>query len=1007
MSLLRRYAHWLHTQWPAGTVEKLPEVAEDGSTTIPGVYIVGDLTGLPLLKFAADSGARAVQKIAAQAPRGSGSSAELVIVGGGVAGMAAAIEARRLGLRFEVIEAAEPFFTIANFPAGKPIYTYPAEMAPAGGMQLRGQSKESLLEDLRAQMHSHGIVPRSGRAMRVARREGGVEVALADGQTIAARTVIIAIGRSGDFRRLNVPGEGLGHVYNRLHDPRDCAGRSVMVVGGGDSAVEAAIALAEAGAAVTLCHRGAELSRPKQQSIQRLNDLTDRGALRLMLSARVEEIRSDLVVVHDERGQQQQIAADAVFVMIGREAPLDFFRRSGLPIRGEWRWAAMVGLLLFLLLCVFVYHWKKGGTILPIHETFAARQWFPFNVPAWLDRWGELVSRRAHAPGHVLHTLRISAGEPGFYYSLAYCTIVLVFGLRRIRRRRTPYVRAQTWTLIAIQCLPLFVLPYVLLPWAGHAGWLSGGPIGWIVDQLFPVAAYGHGREYWRAFGLVLAWPLFIWNVFTDRPMWLWLAISVAQTAVIIPLMIRYWGKGAYCGWICSCGALAETLGDAHRHKMPHGPAYNRLNMAGQAVLAFAGVLLLLRVMGWTHIPGMAAAHTALLATIPLVNYAWSVDLMLAGVIGVGLYFHYSGRVWCRFFCPLAALMHIYARFSRFAILAEKSKCISCHVCTSVCHQGIDVMSFANKGNPMVDPQCVRCSACVQSCPTGVLQFGQIDRQSGQPLATDAPWLAASPVRMSELRVRGRPLSAVRSIALALMGMVALLGCARPAAAVDHSALDQLLRKHVREERIDYQAIRDADRPALSAYVDAMAAVDAAALPRDQQLAYYINLYNATVILGVADRLREGYSVSEKDFALFKEPLVRVREKRISLDDLEHKIIRPTFKEPRIHVARVCAAVSCPPILPRAYAAADLEQTLEQNMKRFITDRARNRIDPAERKLAMSQIFNWFAEDFGGKQNLAAYVARYAGVDTASFAVEFLPYDWSLNITRPSPAPRP
>ena len=113
-----------------------------------------------------------------------------------------------------------------------------------------------------------------------------------------------------------------------------------------------------------------------------------------------------------------------------------------------------------------------------------------------------------------------------------------------------------------------------------------------------------------------------------------------------------------------------------------------------------------------------------------MINYAsykWFVDIFLGGIIGVGLYFKYSGRVWCRFFCPLAALMHIYARFSRFRIFPEKSKCISCNVCTSVCHQGIDIMNFANKGLPMQDPECVRCSACVQQCPTGVLAFGRYD----------------------------------------------------------------------------------------------------------------------------------------------------------------------------------------------------------------------------------------------------------------------------------------
>ena len=132
---------------------------------------------------------------------------------------------------------------------------------------------------------------------------------------------------------------------------------------------------------------------------------------------------------------------------------------------------------------------------------------------------------------------------------------------------------------------------------------------------------------------------------------------------------------------------------------------------------------------------------------IAMHHYKWTVDVFLAGVIGYGFYFWFSGRVWCRFMCPLAALMHVYARFSRFAIVADKKKCISCNVCTSVCHQGIDVMNFANKGLAMQDPECVRCSACVQSCPTGVLSFGGVDR-AGRTTSIDR--LPASTVQQTE-----------------------------------------------------------------------------------------------------------------------------------------------------------------------------------------------------------------------------------------------------------------
>ncbi len=177
---------------------------------------------------------------------------------------------------------------------------------------------------------------------------------------------------------------------------------------------------------------------------------------------------------------------------------------------------------------------------------------------------------------------------------------------------------------------------------------------------------------------------------------------------------------------------------------MPHGPGWNRLNLAGQGVLAIAVFLLLVRIAGWVLPSGNVAAR--LFDAVLAEKYKWTIDVFLAGVVGYGAYFWFSGRVWCRFFCPLAALMHVYARVSRFRIFADKKKCISCNVCTSVCHQGIDVMSFAQRGAPMEDPECVRCSACVEQCPTGVLAFGRYDSRGFVRL--DA--LEASPVRMRE-----------------------------------------------------------------------------------------------------------------------------------------------------------------------------------------------------------------------------------------------------------------
>jgi ferredoxin len=583
---------------------------------------------------------------------------------------------------------------------------------------------------------------------------------------LRARRVVIAIGRTGSHRRLGVPGEERDRVHHRLHDPRDYRGQAALVVGGGDSALEAAIALVLAGARVTLVHRGDSFARAKPENQEKLERLRrDPGAdvsilqpsdelaataagefmgareaerLDVRLATRVARIGAAEVTLVDGRAREHTLANDVVFLMLGRDAPLDFFRRSGLRIAGEMSALRWTGLALFVLFCVWLYDWKSGGRF---DALFRARGWFPYNLGDLLATFGQGVQDAASSPDTLLGTLAISAAGPAFWYTLAYTAVVVLFGVRRIRRRRTPYVTAQTLTLMAIQVFPLFLLPEILLPLLDARGHLPSG----LADALFPRVDYGHGREFWRAYGLILAWPLDVYNVFTRDPLPAWLAISAVQTCVLIPLAIYFFGKGAYCGWICSCGALAETLGDGHRHKMPHGPGWNRLNLAGQVLLGVAVLILMVRIAGWVLPAGNALDR--LFDPWLKTPYQWGVDVFLAGVVGYGLYFWFSGRVWCRFFCPLAALMHVYARFGSFRILAEKKKCISCGLCTSACHQGIDVMSFANKGIPMADPQCVRCSACVQVCPTGVLAFGRVDR-SERLIGLDA--LASSPVRLRE-----------------------------------------------------------------------------------------------------------------------------------------------------------------------------------------------------------------------------------------------------------------
>ncbi len=220
--------------------------------------------------------------------------------------------------------------------------------------------------------------------------------------------------------------------------------------------------------------------------------------------------------------------------------------------------------------------------------------------------------------------------------------------------------------------------------------------------------------------------------------------------------------------------------------------------------------------------------------------------------------------------------------------------------------------------------------------------------------------------------------------------------------AFDHSAFDKILRQEVRNELVDYYAIRDRHAANLDSYLDQLAEFNPDTLSRNEQLAFYLNMYNATMIRAIAKRFSKGYKTSEWGYKIFKEKLVRLNGKSITLDDVEHKIVRPRFKDPRIHAALVCGARSCPPLLSRAFRGDDLDTVLDANMKRFINDPNRNQIDVANRKLKLSKIFKWYSEDFGGKEGLAKYVDQYHDADVAEFNLSYLPYSWDLNIIEKS-----
>lgn len=229
---------------------------------------------------------------------------------------------------------------------------------------------------------------------------------------------------------------------------------------------------------------------------------------------------------------------------------------------------------------------------------------------------------------------------------------------------------------------------------------------------------------------------------------------------------------------------------------------------------------------------------------------------------------------------------------------------------------------------------------------------------------------------------------------MALVGVIWAIGAAAPPQ-LQQGPLDAVLRDVVIEGRVDYAKIKTTHQPVLNTYLAEYQDVGAP----EQPLAYYLNLYNVVMLKAVLEKraANPSWKPSDENYGVFKEQRVKLKEGMKSLDYLENEIIRKQYKDPRIHAALNCAALSCPPLLNEAYEPDRLDQQLEQNFKRFVNDPTRNQFDDARKVMKLSSIFQWFAADFGGPSAVPGYIAKYRPGNYSGWKVEYLPYDWNLN----------
>ena len=215
----------------------------------------------------------------------------------------------------------------------------------------------------------------------------------------------------------------------------------------------------------------------------------------------------------------------------------------------------------------------------------------------------------------------------------------------------------------------------------------------------------------------------------------------------------------------------------------------------------------------------------------------------------------------------------------------------------------------------------------------------------------------------------------------------------KKATTVDHSSWDKLLRKHVTSAgKVNYKAIK-ADEASLDAYLKLLSTNPIIkAWSRNEKMAYWINAYNAYTVKLIVDNYPVKSILDLHGGKAWDHSWIKLGDKTYTLNDIEHKILRPQFKDPRIHFAVNCAATSCPPILNRAWTAGNLNKTLELQTKKFINDASYNTIGG---EVAVSKIFEWYKEDFG---ELSAYLNKYAASPIAAgTSINFKEYDWALN----------
>ena len=314
----------------------IPLVTPNFESTVPGIFIAGELGGMGLIRNALEQGRQAIEAIAQRA-RPGGEGLDVLIIGAGPAGFSATLTAKSKGMRYVTIEQESLGGTVFQYPRGKLVMTAPALVPLLGKVNFRQTSKEALLQFWeQAERKTAVKINYKERVEEITRTGDGFTVKT-NRTTYTTHSVLLAIGRRGTPRKLGVPGEELPKVVYRLIDPEQYIGQHVLVVGGGDSALEAAASIAEAGGdgAVVLSYRGADFDRAKARNKDRIQAAEKGGRLKTMMKSNVKQIEADAMAIEQD-GKVVNVRNDAVIVSAGGVLPSEFLKRVGITVETKY-----------------------------------------------------------------------------------------------------------------------------------------------------------------------------------------------------------------------------------------------------------------------------------------------------------------------------------------------------------------------------------------------------------------------------------------------------------------------------------------------------------------------------------------------------------------------------------------------------------------------------------------------------------------------------------------------